>query len=274
MPSRFYELVLGKRRKYSCCYWPTQVHNLNQAEEAMLRLTCERARLQNGMRVLDLGCGWGALALWMAEHYPDCEITALSNARTQGEFIRQQAERRGFSKLNVLTADAITVELSDTYDRILSVEMFEHMRNFGALLAKIAGWMNPKGKLFVHHFSHREFAYEFDINNPEDYMAQHYFAGGTMPSDDLLLYFQQDLKVQSHWQISGLHYGKTLRAWWNLLHSRRFEVEELFAKTYGSRAVRERFRHWQLFFLICEEMFNLKQGEEYLVSHWLFEKPA
>ena len=272
VPTEFFQLVLGNRMKYSCCYWPLNVSTIDEAEDAMLRLTCERARLKDGMRVLDLGCGWGSLALWIAENYPNCEVVAVSNSRTQTEFIRSQAEDRGYLNVRTQTANVAEMETRERFNRILSIEMFEHMKNYKALMTKIASWLEPEGLLFVHHFSHRRFAYEFDVSNPEDWMARFFFAGGTMPSNDLLLYFQRDLRVVSHWIVSGLHYARTLRAWWDRMHAKRTDLEGLFIEKYGLGAMKERFRQWELFFLITEETFKLKKGNEYIVTHMLFEK--
>jgi cyclopropane fatty-acyl-phospholipid synthase-like methyltransferase len=224
------------------------------------------------MRVLDLGCGWGALSLWIAERYPNCEILAVSNSSTQGAFIDGQVERYGFERVRTLIANVADLELAEKFDRVISVEMFEHMKNYSALMAKIASWLDEDGLLFVHHFSHKRFAYEFLAENPEDWMARTFFAGGTMPSDDLLLYFQRDMKVRSHWMLSGLQYARTLRAWWNRMHHKRAEIEALIAAEYGQRAVRSRYRHWELFFLITEETFKLRRGQEYIVTQLLFEK--
>jgi cyclopropane-fatty-acyl-phospholipid synthase len=273
VPTEFFQMVLGKRMKYSCCYWLDNVTSLDEAEEAMLRLTCERARIKDGMRVLDLGCGWGSLTLWIAEHYPNCEVLAVSNSSTQGAFVRAQAERLGFTSVQTLTANVADLELEQHFDRVLSIEMFEHMKNYEALMGKIAGWLMDEGLLFVHHFSHKRFAYEFDVSNPDDWMARMFFAGGTMPSDDLLLYFQQDLKVISHWVVSGSHYARTLRAWWDRMHEQQDKIMPLVGKAYGMDSARQRYHHWSLFFLITEETWKLRGGEEYVVTHLLFEKP-
>ncbi len=272
VPTQFFQLVLGKRMKYSCCYWPKYVSDLEEAEEAMLRLTCERARIKDGMRILDLGCGWGSLTLWIAENYSQCEVLAVSNSSTQGSFIQAQADQQGFKGVRTQTANVADLELVERFDRVLSIEMFEHMKNYGSLMAKIATWLEDDGLLFVHHFSHKRFTYEFDASNPDDWMGRTFFAGGTMPSDDLLLYFQRDLKAVSHWAFSGMQYARTLRAWWDRMHTKRGEIERLLAEIYGSDSAQSRFRNWELFFLITEETFKLRRGEEYLVTQMLFDK--
>jgi cyclopropane-fatty-acyl-phospholipid synthase len=271
--SQFFNLTLGPWLKYSCCHWPAGADNLAAAEIEMLKLTCQRADIEDGMKVLDLGCGWGSLTRWIAKNYPDCSVTALSNSKTQGDFIRQQCARDKLSNVKVITANVAETDFETSFDRVLSIEMFEHMKNYQALLARIASWLNPGGKLFVHHFSHREFLYEFNAQDPTDFMARRYFAGGTMPSDDMLLHFQDDLRVREHWRVSGAQYARTLRAWLDNLYAHRSEIEAIFTQRYGPNQVKQAFNHWRLFFLICEETFALKQGTEYLVTHMLLDKP-
>lgn len=272
VPAAFFRLVLGKRLKYSCCYWPRGVMTIDAAEEAMLRLTCERAGLEDGMTVLDLGCGWGSLCLWIAEQYPSSRVVAVSNSRSQHEFIEFQCRQRGFENVEVIKADVIQLEIERQFDRVISIEMFEHMKNYGLLMKKIASWLRPDGSLFVHIFSHREFAYEFDTNDSNNWMAQTFFSGGTMPSDDLLLYFQDDLVVVDHWCIDGSHYARTLRAWLNKLDGHQAEVRGVLAGAYGAEQETRWLVNWRLFFMVCEETWKLNRGREYQVSHYLFKK--
>jgi len=276
VPSDFFQLVLGKWLKYSCCYWPLGVSTLDEAEERMLELTCQRADLVDGMRVLELGCGWGSLSLWIATHYPNCQVLAVSYSKTQREFIQGQCKIRDLKNVTVLTADMADFEEDsrfdqiEKFDRVISIEMFEHMKNYEKLLKRIATLLKLEGKLFVHIFSHREFSWEYDAENPKDWMAQTFFSGGTMPSDDLLLYFQSDLEVIKHWRLDGRHYKKTLDAWLNKLDSRKKDVQRVITQTYGSKNKILWLSNWRLFFLACSEVWGMKGGREYLVSHYLF----
>jgi cyclopropane-fatty-acyl-phospholipid synthase len=275
LPPEFFERVLGKHLKYSSCYYRQPGESLEQAEAAMLALTAERARLKDGDRILELGCGWGSLSLWMAERFPGSRITAVSNSRPQKAFIDERARQRGLSNLEVITCDVNRLEFPDggRFDRVVSVEMFEHMRNYETLMRRVASWLAPQGTLFVHIFTHKTFAYPFEVRDESDWMAKYFFTGGIMPSDDLLLYFQNDLKIEEHWQVDGTHYGRTAEHWLENMDRNRREIEPVLAATYGPAELRRWWVYWRVFFMSCAELWNYAGGREWLVSHYLFKKP-
>jgi cyclopropane-fatty-acyl-phospholipid synthase len=278
VPTEFYLHVLGKHLKYSSCYYERRDENpaegLDAAEARMLQLTCERARLQDGERILELGCGWGSLSLWMAAMYPNSRVTAVSNSRTQKEFIDARAAERGLNNLTIVTSDMNVLAFpSDTkFDRVVSVEMFEHMRNYDELLKRVASWMKPNATLFVHIFTHHRFAYPFEVRDESDWMAKYFFTGGIMPSDDLLHYFQKDLHLIEHWQVPGWHYQLTSEAWLQKMDAAKNEVMPILAKAYGAEQVTKWWVYWRVFFMSCAELFGYDRGREWLVSHYLFEK--
>ncbi len=273
VPAKFYETVLGNHRKYSCCYWPEGVSTLDEAEAAALRETCEHAEIKDGMQILELGCGWGSLSLWVLENFPGCQLTAVSNSHSQRMFIEAQAVAKGVSdRLTVITADMNDFTTSQKFDRVVSVEMFEHMRNYEKLLNHIANWLNEDGKLFVHIFCHRQFVYAFNDQGADDWMARHFFSGGIMPSDDLFSHHQNHMKVEKQWRWEGLHYQRTSEAWLNHLDQRREEILPLFSETYGEQQAFRWFIRWRLFFLAVSELFGYENGEQWYVSHYLLTR--
>ena len=270
VPPAFFESVLGPHRKYSCCYWEEGTDSLEQAEEAALLASCERAGIKDGMTVLDLGCGWGSLSLWVARIYPACKVTAVSNSAPQRQFIEQQAQRSGINNLTVITADMNDFQAAGRYDRIVSVEMFEHMRNYRELFGRVHGWLNPGGRFFMHVFCHRSTPYEFVDQGDSDWMSRHFFSGGIMPSDDLPLRFQEQLQLIERHRWNGRHYEKTANAWLNLMDQRRAEILPILEETYGRQNVAKWFQRWRIFFMACAELFGHDDGREWFVSHYVF----
>ena len=272
VPAAFFNEVLGENRKYSCCHWSGDVSNLSEAEAAALRITVERAGIRDGMKVLDLGCGWGSLSLWVAEHFPNASVTSVSNSHSQREFIIGEAEKRSIRNIDVQVCDMNDFETSDTYDRIVSIEMFEHMRNYDELFRRINSWLDPDGRLFMHIFCHRTTPYEYIDKGPSDWMSRHFFSGGIMPSADLPLLFPEHLNIEKRWQWNGNHYAKTCRAWLELMDSRRSVVMPILEDTYGEEDAGRWWMRWRMFFMACEELFRFNKGEEWFVSHYRFKK--
>ena len=274
--SAFFEQVLGPHRKYSSAYWTQDTTSLERAEENALEQSCTHAELADGQKILELGCGWGSLTLYIAAKYPKSHITAVSHSKSQRETILSLARSRGLDNIDVITCDMNDFDPPHpgSYDRVVSVEMFEHMRNYRELMMRVAYWLKPGGKLFVHIFCHKDTAYPYvDSGAPEDWMTRHFFAGGMMPSDDLLTHFQQDLRFEAQWRWNGSHYAKTLEAWLFMMDEHREAVWPTLVETYGDE-VDVWWGRWRIFFMSCAEFFALKDGKEWYVSHYRFVRPS
>ena len=272
VPTEFYQYCLGENLKYSCGFWKPGVTDIDISERDMLELTCERAELENGQNVLELGCGWGSLSLFMAARYPGSTFTVVSNSRTQKQHIDEQAFLRNIQNLKVITADMNTFHTDEKFDRIVSVEMFEHMRNYKLLMQKVASFLDDHGKVFVHIFTHKEFAYLFEVKDETDWMSKYFFSGGVMPSNDLLLHFNDDLNMEKQWLVNGTHYAKTSEAWLNNMDIHRDEIMPLFEQTYGKDEALKWWVYWRIFYMSCAELWNYDDGNEWMVSHYLFHK--
>jgi len=272
LPPEFFLRCLGPRLKYSGCYYPTGRETLAQAEEAMLALYCERARLADGQDILELGCGWGSLTLWMAERYPGARITAVSNSAPQRQFIEARCRERGFSQVRVITCDVNRLTLpAAAFDRCVSVEMFEHMRNYATLLARIGDWLRPQGELFVHLFCHRTLSYPFDTEGRDNWMGRHFFTGGLMPAADTLLWFQDALRIRQRWLVDGTHYQRTANHWLANQDAERDRVMAVLRQVHGEAAPLW-CQRWRMFWMACAELFGYDQGREWMVAHYRFAK--
>ncbi len=278
LPTDFFALCLGQHRKYSSCFWLPETKNLDEAEAFALQLTCEHAELQNGQRILELGCGWGSLTLWMAERFPQSRITAVSNSNSQREYITQTAQARGLNNIQVITCDMNAFNpsayaIDAPFDRVVSVEMFEHMRNHEVLYGKIHDWLVPGGKFLMHIFVHRLTPYAFEVQSDDDWMSEFFFSGGMMPSDDLPLYFQEKLKFKQRWRWDGTHYEKTANAWLANMDKHQALITPILEATYGTNQATQWRNRWRIFFMACAELFGYSQGQEWWVSHYQFERP-
>mgnify|MGYP001307520236 FL=1 len=272
VPPEFFEIVLGKHLKYSCGFWNDNNVNLDQSEKDMLEKYIIRAELKDSLNILELGCGWGSLTFFMAQKFPKAKITAVSNSNDQRKFIENKCKQKGIENIHVITCDMNDFDTDKKFDRVVSIEMFEHMRNYKLLLNKISNWLNDSGKLFIHIFSHNSMVYPYEDNGPGDWMSREFFSGGLMPSHNLLLNFQDDLKIEKHWKVSGMHYSLTSYAWLDQMDSNRTRILKIFDKAYGSNVSKVWFYRWRIFFLACAVMFGMRSGTEWGVSHYRFRK--
>jgi cyclopropane-fatty-acyl-phospholipid synthase len=272
LPPEFFEAVLGSHLKYSSGYWPQGTQSLDQAEKKMLQVTAERADLSDGQAVLELGCGWGSLSLWMARHFPNSRITSVSNSSPQKTFIESRIQAQGINNLEIITSDMNSFETDARFDRVVSVEMFEHMRNWPVLLERIERWLDPGGKLFMHIFTHHQFPYTFEVKGENDWMGRHFFTGGIMPSDDLIYRIQDHLEVEKHWRLNGRHYQKTAEAWLNNMDIQEEKILPIMQTVYGQKEARRWLQRWRIFFMAVAELWGFNGGKEWLVSHYRLGK--
>jgi cyclopropane-fatty-acyl-phospholipid synthase len=276
IPAEFFHLVLGKNRKYSSAWFQDKGRSLDQAEEDALRVTMDRAELADGQSILELGCGWGSLTLSMARRFPKAKIIAISNSNSQREWIESRARAEGLSGVRVLTRNIVEVRDLNSecgaFDRVVSVEMFEHLRNYELLFQRIGSWLKPEGKLFVHIFTHRESSYLFETEGEDNWMGKYFFTGGQMPAQDLFLEFQRDLRLEDQWAWSGIHYAETSERWLQNLDGHREEVLKIFESVYGSEQAAIWVQRWRVFFMACAELFGFDSGNEWGVTHYRFVK--
>ena len=274
MPTAFFQMVMGCHMKYSSGFWREGVGDLDTAEGDMLDLTVKRAQIDDGMSILELGCGWGSLTLFMAAKFPKSRIVGVSNSSTQKEHILREAKKRGLSNVSIITADMNDFMIDERFDRVVSVEMFEHMRNYAKLLEKVSRFLKDDGKLFVHIFTHREYAYLYKEKDASDWIAKYFFTGGIMPSRDLLLNFQDHFKIEQQWDVSGVHYQKTAEAWLTNMDRNKERIMPILKATYGGEQMTKWWVYWRVFFMSCAELWGYKNGSEWMVSHYLFKKDS
>ncbi len=271
VPVTFFDKVMGGHKKYSCCLFETGKETLDEAEEAMLELTCKRANLSDHQDILELGCGWGSLTLFMAKKYPHSRITAVSNSHSQRDFIETQLNVLGLHNVVVITENVAALQLSQRYDRIVSVEMMEHIRNYNNMFEKLSDWLNPSGEVFIHVFAHKDKPYIFDDKETKSWMANHIFSGGQMPSKALFSHFNKALHLKKIWVVSGMHYAQTCMKWLDNMDRSKALIMPIFEATYRREAATF-WIYWRLFFMACEELFAYNKGEEWQVYHYRFQK--
>ena len=275
LPPPFFQRCLGPQLKYSACLFERPGSTLAEAEEAMLALYAERAELSDGQRILELGCGWGSLTLWLAARFPNSRVTGVSNSANQRAFILARARERGLSNIDIVTCDVNHLELpAAAFDRVISIEMFEHLRNYATMLRRIAAWLVPGGALFVHIFCHREWAYPFQTHGSDNWMGRHFFTGGLMPAFSTLMAFQDDLRLAQAWRLGGHHYQRTAEAWLANHDREQASVTPIMRACYGLDEAALWNQRWRMFWMACAETFGYRNGEEWMVGHYLFRKPG
>ena len=270
VPPEFFKYALGKNLKYSCSFFD-KTDSLDEAEKSMIELYIKRADIQEGHDILDLGCGWGSFSLYVAEKYPSVSITAVSNSKDQIAFIQNEAKRRGLFNIMASKMDVNNLDLDNKFDRIVSIEMFEHLRNYKLILNSLNSLLKPDGRLFIHIFCHKELTYFYEIKNSFDWMTKYFFEGGIMPSQDIFKYFDDELEVINQWDVNGNHYAQTCKAWLNNHYKNKDKILDIFDKHYHKPKIW--FNRWRIFFLSCEAFFAINNGREYFVSHYLLKKP-
>ena len=274
LPAEFFRLVLGPLCKYSSCLYENDVSTLSEAENRALDETCAHAGIADGQEILELGCGWGSLSLWMAERYPSTRITAVSNSRSQREYICSAASARGLANIDVITADMNDYVTMAKYDRVVSVEMFEHMSNWRGLLERIAGVAQPRRSACSSMFSLTVARpYRFDMNDKEDWIAQHFFTGGIMPSHGLIRRFPDLFEVEAEWRWSGEHYRRTALHWLANFDRNADAIGRIFRDVYG-RDCEMWKRRWRVFFLATAGLFGDAGGQTWGVSHYRLSPAA
>lgn len=271
VPTEFFQLVMGDYMKYSCCYWNEGVDDLTDAEKKMLEIYIERAELKDGQDVLELGCGWGSMSLFMAKTFPNSNITGVSNSATQKKYIDSKVEELGLKNLTIITCDMNQFQIDKTFDRVVSIEMFEHMRNYQKLFSKVHSFLKDDGKLFVHVFTHKDFAYLYEAKDENDWIGKYFFTGGVMPSNDLFLHFDDYLTLDEMWKVNGRHYEKTSNAWLENMDENRDKIIPILKKTYGNE-YRKWWNYWRIFFMSCAELWGYDKGREWMVCHYRFKK--
>ena len=271
LPARFFEMVLGQHLKYSCSYFRSKRDTLDDAELNMLDLYVQRSQIRNGDRVLELGCGWGSLTLHLARNFPDCKIIALSNSKTQKDFIGQKMKTENIRNVEIIVEDINDFNIDKKFDRIVSIEMFEHVRNYKKLFKKIYNFLKKDGLLFIHIFSHKEIAYPFEAKDRSDWMSKYFFTGGTMPSSYLLTYFMHPFRVKDHWMVSGKQYYYTSCKWLDNMDKHRSEIIDLFKMVYGQDH-KLWYQYWRIFFIAVAGLFGYGDGDQWLINHYLLEK--